>query len=159
MWCSRSVGRSVGRSVYGHVITKFSGMGRFTKLWGFALAWSSAIIFKFLTITYKALNGLAPGHIKDLLKKYIPTRTLRSSTWNLLEVLWVNIVIYGQGLSPLQHLIGGTHFQSIFMEVPHYQSLKRTLRLTSSNILTGTSPWTVYRISNHISSRCYRFNF
>ena len=25
-----------GRSVYGHVITKFSGMGRFTKLWGSA---------------------------------------------------------------------------------------------------------------------------
>ena len=27
----RAVGR---RAVYGHVITKFSGMGRFTKLWG-----------------------------------------------------------------------------------------------------------------------------
>ena len=26
----RSGGRSVGRSVYGHLITKFSGMGRFT---------------------------------------------------------------------------------------------------------------------------------
>ena len=26
----RSVCRSVGRSVYGHLITKFSGMGRFT---------------------------------------------------------------------------------------------------------------------------------
>ena len=30
----RSGGRLGGRSVYGHVITKFSGMGRFTKLWG-----------------------------------------------------------------------------------------------------------------------------
>ena len=28
---------AVGRSVYGHVITKFSGMGRFTKLWGSAI--------------------------------------------------------------------------------------------------------------------------
>ena len=26
----RSLGRSVGRSVYDHVITKFSGLGRFT---------------------------------------------------------------------------------------------------------------------------------
>ena len=34
----------------------------------------------------KALNGLAPAYIKDLLKPYIPTRTLRSSTQNLLEV-------------------------------------------------------------------------
>ena len=37
----------VVRSVYGHMITKFSGMGRFTKLWGSAQArakvWSSAI--------------------------------------------------------------------------------------------------------------------
>ena len=30
-----------GRSVYGHVITKFSGMGRFTKLWGLAHARAS----------------------------------------------------------------------------------------------------------------------
>ena len=35
-------GRAGGRAVYGHVITTFSGMGRFTKLWGFARAWSSA---------------------------------------------------------------------------------------------------------------------
>ena len=40
----RTDGRSaVGgrRSVYGHVITKFSGMGRFTKLWGSAHARAS----------------------------------------------------------------------------------------------------------------------
>ena len=37
----RTDGWSVGRSVYGHMINKFSGMGRlFTKLWGSA---SSAI--------------------------------------------------------------------------------------------------------------------
>ena len=29
------------RSVYGHVITKFSGMGRFSKLWGSAHARAS----------------------------------------------------------------------------------------------------------------------
>ena len=31
-------GQSYVRSVYGHVITKFSGMGRFTYLWGSAHA-------------------------------------------------------------------------------------------------------------------------
>ena len=30
----RTGGRSLARSVYGHVVTKFSGMGRFTQLWG-----------------------------------------------------------------------------------------------------------------------------
>ena len=34
-------GRRAGGSVYGHVITKFSGMGRFTKLWGYAHARAS----------------------------------------------------------------------------------------------------------------------
>lgn len=29
--------RTDGRAVLGHVITKFSGMGRFTQLWGSAL--------------------------------------------------------------------------------------------------------------------------
>ena len=43
-----------------------------------------------------------------------------------------------KGLSLLQHLIGGTHFHSIFEEAPHYQSLKPTLRLTFLNLLTGT---------------------
>ena len=28
LWCGRTVARSIARSVYGHVITKFSGMGR-----------------------------------------------------------------------------------------------------------------------------------
>ena len=32
----RTDGRSGGRSVYGHMITKFSGMGTFSQLWGSA---------------------------------------------------------------------------------------------------------------------------
>ena len=31
--CGADRWQAVGRSVYGHVITKSSGMGRFTKLW------------------------------------------------------------------------------------------------------------------------------
>ena len=38
-WCACGVGgRSVARAVYGHVITKFSRIGRFTLLWGSARA-------------------------------------------------------------------------------------------------------------------------
>ena len=37
----RMDGGEVGRSVCGHVITEFSGMGRFTKLWGSAHARAS----------------------------------------------------------------------------------------------------------------------
>ena len=39
-----------------------------------------------LLLVYKSLNGLAPEYINDLLKLYIRTRTLRSSTLGLLRV-------------------------------------------------------------------------
>ncbi len=42
------------------------------------------IIFKLLCLTYKALNGLAPPYLADLLKSYIPTRSLRSAEKGLL---------------------------------------------------------------------------
>ena len=44
------------------------------------------ILFKMLLLVYKSLNGLAPEYINDLLKPYIPTRTLISSTLGLLRV-------------------------------------------------------------------------
>ena len=34
----RAGGRAVGRAVYGHVLTKFSGMDRFSELWDSAHA-------------------------------------------------------------------------------------------------------------------------
>ena len=42
------------------------------------------ILFKILVVTYKALHGLAPKYITDLIKPYIPKRSLRSSTQQLL---------------------------------------------------------------------------
>ena len=44
------------------------------------------IDFKVLLITFKALNGLAPPYLKDLLHPYIPARTLRSQNAGLLIV-------------------------------------------------------------------------
>ena len=43
------------------------------------------IDFKILLLTYKALNGLAPAYIRELLTPYTPVRTLRSMDNNLLE--------------------------------------------------------------------------
>uniref|UniRef100_A0AAQ5X7A8 Reverse transcriptase domain-containing protein n=1 Tax=Amphiprion ocellaris TaxID=80972 RepID=A0AAQ5X7A8_AMPOC len=42
--------------------------------------------FKVLLLVYKALNGLGPKYIRDLLTQYIPTRPLRSSGSGLLLV-------------------------------------------------------------------------
>ena len=78
---------------------------------------SQRIFFSIITnnlLTYTALNGLAPAYIKDLLKPYVPTRTLQSSiNRDLLEVPSINSITYGQSLSLLYHLISRTHFQSI----------------------------------------------
>lgn len=44
------------------------------------------IIFKVLLITFKALHGIAPAYISDLINLYIPERNLRSSNSNRLAV-------------------------------------------------------------------------
>ena len=42
--------------------------------------------YKILLLTYKALNGLTPVYIQDLIKPYKPRRSLRSDSKNLLYV-------------------------------------------------------------------------
>ena len=46
---------------------------------------TSRIVFKMLLLTYKALNGLSPDYIKDLLRYNDSRRTLRSSNKRLLD--------------------------------------------------------------------------
>ena len=52
-------------------------------------------VFKILLFPYKALNGLAPVYLSDLLNDYTPVRDLRSSSQNLLVVLMSNFKSYG----------------------------------------------------------------
>ena len=54
-----------------------------------ALHWlpvKQRIEFKVLVLTYKALNGLAPPYVCDMIQPYKPTRALRSADTNLLAV-------------------------------------------------------------------------
>ena len=53
------------------------------------------IVFKILVTTYKTLNGLAPGYITDLLDRYVPLQSLRSSNQLLLKVPSTNTVSFG----------------------------------------------------------------
>ena len=53
------------------------------------------IKFKILLITFKALNKQAPSYITDLLIPYKPSRSLRSSTKNLLTKPVFNLKSYG----------------------------------------------------------------
>ena len=51
--------------------------------------------YKVLLLTYKALNGLAPGYVEDLIEPYQPTRTLRSTAKSLLKVPSQRTTTYG----------------------------------------------------------------
>ena len=55
------------------------------------------IVLKILLLTYKALNGLAPDYIKDLLKYNDSHRTLRSSNNRLLDEHRVNFKTWWKG--------------------------------------------------------------
>lgn len=51
--------------------------------------------YKLLVTTYKALNGLAPGYVTDMLSLHHPTRALRSADSTSLSVPRVRTVNYG----------------------------------------------------------------
>ncbi len=52
--------------------------------------------FKLLCLTYKALHGLVPAYLSDLLQQYSPLRSLRSTENELLCILKVCTKIYGE---------------------------------------------------------------
>ena len=54
------------------------------------------IIFKILLITFKALHGLAPGYLSDLITPYRPSRSLRSMVANLLILPKCRTKTYGE---------------------------------------------------------------
>ena len=53
------------------------------------------IIFKIALVTFKALHDVAASYITELIRPYKPSRTLRSSSRNLLAVPRFNIKTYG----------------------------------------------------------------
>ena len=53
------------------------------------------IEFKILLLAYKCLHGTAPSYLRELLKEYVPPRTLRSTSKNLLCETRNNMKTYG----------------------------------------------------------------
>ena len=56
---------------------------------------NECLTFKHLNFTYKALNGLTPIYISELLEPYRPPRLLRSAQRNLLKVPNTRTITYG----------------------------------------------------------------
>ena len=61
----------------------------------------SRITYKILLLTYKALNGMAPVYISELLHIYKPSRSLRSANQNLLVIRRSNTATYGDRTFPI----------------------------------------------------------
>ena len=53
------------------------------------------IEFKILLLAYKCLHGTAPSYLREMLKEYVPPRTLRSTSKNLLCEPRTNMKTYG----------------------------------------------------------------
>jgi hypothetical protein len=59
------------------------------------LSIAARIKFKILLLVYKALSGLGPVYLCDLLKEHQPARQLRSSSQSLLKVPRANLITAG----------------------------------------------------------------
>ena len=56
------------------------------------------IEFKIQRLAYKCLHGTAPSYLRELLKEYVPRRTLRSTSKNLLFEPRTNMKTYSDRL-------------------------------------------------------------
>ena len=56
---------------------------------------SFRVRFKILTLMFKARNGLAPKYLCDLISDHTPSRSLRSSSQNLVHVPKTRTITYG----------------------------------------------------------------
>ena len=71
------------------------------------------INFKVIFITFKALHGLAPLYLQELITIYTPVRSLRSVNKGLLVVPKYNLMSYGMRAFSVMALCYGTIYQRI----------------------------------------------
>ncbi|KAF7244356.1 LINE-1 retrotransposable element ORF2 protein [Varanus komodoensis] len=75
--------------------------------------------FKVLVMTYKALNGLGPGYLKERLRPYMPTCPLRSAAEALLWEPSVKEIRRFEAFGKKDFLSAGTHIRTY--SFPHKQ--------------------------------------
>ena len=91
------------------------------------LPYRDRISFKLLLLTFKALHGLAPIYISELIKLYNPSRSLRSSTLNYL-FLSLTLQPTGTDVSLLSLQNCGTPYLAISVTLKTCALLKLVLR-------------------------------
>ena len=87
------------------------------------------IIYKVALITYKALNGLAPHYIRNMLNYSISSVNLRSSSKGLLIVPRVRLVNYGEQSFSYAA-------PKLWNEIPEYIRKSETLSIFKTRLKT-----------------------
>ena len=98
------------------------------------------IKFKILLITFKALNKQAPNCITDLLRPYKPSRSLRSSTKNLLMKPVFNRKSYGGQSFVLASAVLGNDLPQSIKDSQLVETFKQKLKrhLLNTGLLRTT---------------------
>lgn len=86
------------------------------------------ITYKLLLLTFKALNGLAPEYICDLLEPYKPCRSLRSSAQNLLKEPSFRLKTYGARSFQCAAPRSWNHLPNSMRTVTNLQTFKKNLK-------------------------------
>ena len=86
------------------------------------------IEFKILLITFKALNKQAPTYLTDLLISYTPSRSLRSSSKNLLKTPGYNLKSYGGRSFVLASAVLWNSLPQSLRDLQSVETFKRKLK-------------------------------
>ena len=86
------------------------------------------IEFKILLITFKALNKQAPTYLTDLLISYTPSRSLRSSSKNLLKIPMYNLKSYGGRSFALASAVLWNSLPQSLRDLQSVETFKRKLK-------------------------------
>jgi len=96
------------------------------------------ITFRILVLTYRALKGLTPSYIGDLIVPYVPPRALRSSSNNLLVVPPSKLRSFGDRRFAYA---APTLWNSLPLRIRSAQTLNEFKRLLKSYLFTTSYPF------------------
>ena len=86
------------------------------------------IEFKILLITFKAINKQAPSYLTDLVVSYTPSRSLRSSSKNLLKIPMYSLKSYGGRSFALASAVLWNSLPQSLRNVKSVETFKRKLK-------------------------------
>ena len=96
------------------------------------------VLYKLLVLTYRALEGKGPSHLRDIIELYKPKTSLVLHSDGLLDLPWSNLVSYGDGAFSVAAPPEWNSLPSGLKDCTSYNiiCLNLSLRHTSLNVTT-----------------------